>query len=635
MTYQEINTRQLRLRWWAQRFPWAFRAYTTFLLFSGSLFLIFIAVLFPAACLAAGAWLFLEPEFFGTKLSSLIEVTLILLALVLAVPVWRSLSKIEPPKIKGLRLIESEFPELHQSVENLCKTLNAEKPDSILLTPECSIAIISPPRFFGLGRGKHVLRVGLPFFLAFSTEELHALFAHEMAHLSGTLNKASRRIQFRLIVWNQIRDSLSETSLLTGILSVLFGRLFIRPAERLLYASQWAAEFESDQLAATLLGNDEFASSYIKAETVTLLTEMSFWSVVMNGFGDEPAPPADVYHQFEDWVQRLTINEYHEALEWVLARSEIAALDHPPAKARLERLYPSGLPPFDRLIHHVSKHRGETSLLGEKEGELTNLLSRAWYEEKRLPWRDQFQLRQQRVSNLPYWEEVEQHRDLSEHERMNFTYGKTSVNSLRERVNLWSDFHERYPENPFGHFELATALESTEPEQALMSHFALAEKNPWFRRKSLWKAFKLVEIAVDSPERTQFLNRIMELIGELQTGQRELETLTAEGNFTPLPEPIEELTQTLLLRLEEFFKSTPQVRCCWLVLIQSPSLPILSKTVIAVQTPFFKSLDETEQEAFLKLLEPFNVGFVLFLASPLQRFQWRKITRLPPATEKG
>ncbi len=629
MAFQEINERQLRLRWWAQRSPLMFRISTACLLFLGSFFLIVTAVLLPLACVALGVWLFLEPDYLGEPVSTFAKATLFLLAVVVAVPIWRSLAKVHPPIIKGLKLTKQDFPELHQALQELCTSLGSPKLETIMLTPETTISMISPLQLFGLGKQTHILRVGLPFFLAFTNAELKALFAHEIAHLSGSLNRVSRQIQFRLIAWNQIRDALAETSLLTAVISFFFDRLFIKPGEKLLFASQWAAELESDQLAARVVGNDEFALAYIKAETVILLTEMTFWSVIMKGFGGEPSPPANVYQQYDLWVRRLSLEEYCEALQWVLARKEVAALDHPPAYSRMERFYQKGLPEFDKLIHHVSTEVDEISLLGEKKDELINLLSRAWFEEKQLTWREQFRLRQHRIGNLPYWETVFQERELTEHELFDYTTGKASAAEANDQALLWEEFHTRFPNHAAAHFELACALEKLDAERALTLHFQLAEQNPWFRRKSLWNAYKLVTFQLNSPERKQFLNRILELIAELQTAQRQGQTLNSSDYFSPITPAQNEWLKSLFYGLKQFAEKTPRVYDCWVMEKTPSALPAYVQTVVAIRTRLFRSLSPEDQSELLALVDSHNVAFVLYISSPIQAFQWRRITQSP------
>lgn len=623
MSYSEINSRNLEKRWWAQKAPLRFHLAARCLLWGGSLFLIFLGVILPVTCVLLAVWLSISPDYLGNKISYLAELTLILLALVLTIPIWRSLSKIRPPEIKGIRLSKNEFPELHLLVEELTTQLHTPKTDSILLTPECSISIISPPRIFGLGRGKHILRIGLPFFLAFSKQDLRALLAHEIAHLSGSLNRVSRLIQFRLITWYQIKDALAETSLLTCFFSLVFNRFFIRPAEGLLYSSQWAAELESDQLAAKTVGLEEFSSAYVKAEILTLLTEKVFWSQIMKGCETEPYPPANVYQQFLNWSINLEQKDYATAFEWVLARQEVAALDHPPAAARLKELKLANFQLLQRessAIDHM--------LLGEKKQELISLLSRAWYEEKSVLWRDQFRIRQQRIGNTAYWEEIHLQRELQEAELLDYILGKTAIVTIQERKRLWAEFHARFPDHSLGQFELAKTLETVEPKSAFDKHINLAINNPHYRNKSLWAAFSLLDFPPNSPERTSFLEHSMELMGELHSAQREVEHLSPKDVFS-LFESLQELPIISLTQaLQQFHAKFPKTGRCWLVKKCSRSLPKFSRTVVALEVPLLRGFEVEQQQAFLALLEPYNVEFVLFLSSPLQKFQWRNITRL-------
>src|SRR5262249_54354082 len=111
-------------------------------------------------------------------------VKLILLPGALLVVVLRSLwVRLEPPAGEVLR--RREAPGLFTRVEQLCRRLRAPRVHRVIVTEDFNAAVTQVPRLGVLGWHRNYLLLGLPLLKCLTVEQLEAVLAHELGHLSG------------------------------------------------------------------------------------------------------------------------------------------------------------------------------------------------------------------------------------------------------------------------------------------------------------------------------------------------------------------------------------------------------------------------------------------------------------------
>lgn len=104
----------------------------------------------------------------------------------------------------GEILNRSQFPELFAMLDELTAKLKAPQLQNVLLTTKFNASVVQAPRFGIFGSYDNYLTLGLPLMTVLSCEELRAVLAHELGHLSGNHSRFAGLIY-------RLRQTLTDT----------------------------------------------------------------------------------------------------------------------------------------------------------------------------------------------------------------------------------------------------------------------------------------------------------------------------------------------------------------------------------------------------------------------------------------
>jgi Zn-dependent protease with chaperone function len=138
---------------------------------------------------------------------------IIKLAILLLIPAWvivRSLW-VTVPEPEGLKLNRHQVPKLFALVDELTTKLQAPRFHNILLNQEFNAAVVQVPRLGIFGWQENYLLLGLPLMQSLSLEQLKAVMAHELGHLSGNHSRFAAWIYRIRKTWMQIYEQLHQS----------------------------------------------------------------------------------------------------------------------------------------------------------------------------------------------------------------------------------------------------------------------------------------------------------------------------------------------------------------------------------------------------------------------------------------
>ncbi|WP_103516321.1 M48 family metallopeptidase [Streptomyces sp. SM10] len=139
----------------------------------------YLLSLLMLAVLAAADWAA------GTWTPGGVAVKIFLISAVLAIPIVRGMFMLRTPKgesMPGVRVDDTQEPELWRSVRDIAQQVGTRAPDEIVLTGDVNAAVSEDARFLGLVGGARRLYLGLPLMTGLSESQLRAVLAHEMGH---------------------------------------------------------------------------------------------------------------------------------------------------------------------------------------------------------------------------------------------------------------------------------------------------------------------------------------------------------------------------------------------------------------------------------------------------------------------
>ncbi|HEY0160612.1 MAG TPA: M48 family metalloprotease [Thermoanaerobaculia bacterium] len=244
--------------------------------------------------------------------------------------------RLEPPTGRLLR--RREAPRLFAAVDEIRKHTGVPKLDGILVVPDMNAAVVETPRFGGLfGWHRHLL-VGLPMLLTLSAEEMKAVLAHELGHLSGRHGRLAGWSWRVRVSWSRLHDSVgAQHGAMAKALRTLVQWYFDRLMPLTLVQAR-AQERAADQVAAELTTRETAARALAWLSVAEELVDRRFWKPLWDRIAEQPAAPAHPLHDLLLRRAEVLAPPFDDVLDAALARQTGFDDTHPSLAERLRSL---------------------------------------------------------------------------------------------------------------------------------------------------------------------------------------------------------------------------------------------------------------------------------------------------------
>jgi Zn-dependent protease with chaperone function len=307
-----------------------------------------------------------------------------------------------PPQ--GLKLSRRQVPQLFSLVDELTTKLQAPKFHNILLNQEFNAAVVQIPRLGIFGWQRNYLLLGLPLLHSLSVEQLKAVLAHELGHLSGNHSRFAAWIYRIRKTWMQVyerfqrshqgQDSSSVWSAVFTIWSGLFN-IFLDwywPAfNAYSFVLARMNEYEADHCGVQLAGAKNMAEALVNVEIKTRFLESSFWPGIHQQVEHQADPPDNVYSSMLQILQEpIATEQSHQWLEQAIAQKTNNIDTHPCLSDRLQSL--GYLTPPTRKLPEIAtvKVSAAASLLDQSLQEFTQQFNQDWQMAVSTSWRQRY-----------------------------------------------------------------------------------------------------------------------------------------------------------------------------------------------------------------------------------------------------
>jgi Zn-dependent protease with chaperone function len=136
------------------------------------------ALILSLGLLAFSIFTFIEKGFsFGA-------LKLLLMTLPLSYILLRAL-KVKKYQPKGIVLSPEDAPQLFRTLDELTTKMKAPRFDTVILDDKWNASVVSISKSMLLGSRRHVLHIGLPMLIGLDDQQVKAVLAHEISHISG------------------------------------------------------------------------------------------------------------------------------------------------------------------------------------------------------------------------------------------------------------------------------------------------------------------------------------------------------------------------------------------------------------------------------------------------------------------
>lgn len=365
----------------------------------------------------------------------------------LFVVVARSLYvKFTPPE--GIRLKGSQAPELFRMIDEVREKIRGPRVHEVRVDGETNASVVQVPRAAGIFGSRNYLVLGLPYLNALSADELRAVVAHELGHLSHAHGRFGAFVYRVRETWFNLLQGLeARRSLWTGLVRRFF-HWYVPYFSAYTLPLARAHEFEADDAAAAAAGKEPAGVSLVKGMLAARWVHESYWPEVYKRALHEPAPPQTAFAPLVEEIAESRRGRHVEAWYRQLLEMETDPYDTHPSIA--ERLAHLGLDPQEvlGLARANGRPRAASTYLGANEPEVVAAVDAAWRDDVTQGWHEQHSEAQRERAEL---EGLEGRDELSAEDALRraqltemFRGADEALARYRELVDTESDAPARY-----------------------------------------------------------------------------------------------------------------------------------------------------------------------------------------------
>lgn len=290
----------------------------------------------------------------------------------------------EPPS--GVEIIERDAPELFRMLGEVRAAVGAPRVQRVLLDADPNAGIVQIPRASGLLGSRNYLLLGLPYLAALTPDELRAVVAHELGHLSRRHGRFGSFVYRVRATWFQLLEAFEERrSVWTGLIRAFFEwyvpyfNAYALPVARV-------HEFEADDAAAQVAGREAAAAGLAAGLLAARWVERAYWPGVFRTAELSQAPPVALVPLVERIGEARSYGDVEGAFHDLLAEDTDVTSSHPSLRERLQHL---GIDPDVALAAATHpERRTALEVLGASADRLASAVDAYWRARVASDWRE-------------------------------------------------------------------------------------------------------------------------------------------------------------------------------------------------------------------------------------------------------
>jgi Zn-dependent protease with chaperone function len=406
----------------------------------------------------------------GTLGTAFVSTTLFLLLLkkkliiVLAIVVWILLKavwvKFEEPS--GYVLEKKRFPKLFAAIDDLRQQLKSLPIHQVILTPELNAAVVQTPRLGIFGWHKNSLIVGLELLLILSAEEMRAVLAHELGHLSGNHSRFNGWIYRVRIMWQKVMDEFEHSQSFGAKLLQRFFYWYVPRFSAYSFALARNNEYEADAISVELTDKQTATRALVNVYASSPNIDEHYWSSYFKKADHMPEPD---HAPYEGLVRFMKDNKIAQAD--MIARIKQAMEDatgyadtHPALKDRIDSI--GGEP----VLPEPARISAAREWFGDQYKRVLKEFDNDWYTNNKADWRDRYEYVKESQAKLETYASQDMSQ-LSDEDLWHYGLLNLEFKSDDDALPVFQYYKHQYPDNPDGSYMIGQILYRKDDEACL------------------------------------------------------------------------------------------------------------------------------------------------------------------------
>jgi Zn-dependent protease with chaperone function len=290
------------------------------------------------------------------------------------------------PEPSGIVVTSELGGALSLAVDDIRRRVGAPRVHRVLVTEAFNASALQMARA-GIFWPRNTLLVGYPLLVTLSPEQVRAVLAHELAHITHAHGRLASWVYRTRVSWLRLMNNLEARGAVPAHAHLLF-RWYV---PRLQYASAAVSrqqELLADDLAARLAGAEVMAEALVAIGMGEEVLERAFWPAVFEPTQPGPDPPRP-FAELGPGIWLAVPEADRQRILTEQLQSDTALGDtHPSLKERLARLGHSARWPEAASVsaadHFLGDHQQQIAALLDEEWQKT--CAAAWrrgYEDRR------------------------------------------------------------------------------------------------------------------------------------------------------------------------------------------------------------------------------------------------------------
>jgi Zn-dependent protease with chaperone function len=297
------------------------------------------------------------------------------------------------PEPKGIQVGTHLGALLLQHVQEIGKRVGAPRVHRVIVTNAHNASAMQIPRA-GVFWPKNTLAVGYPLLATLSVDQMRAVIAHELGHITHAHGRFASWVHRTRLSWVRLLEILERHQSVPAHVHLLF-RFYVPRLHALSAAVSRQQERLADRLASEVTGPAVAAQALMAIAAGQILVSEVFWPRIYERIDEDPNPP----HPFAQLGTDLWegIEDRAQLIDRLLEDDTTASDTHPALRDRLAALNESPRWPDPVTVAAVDY------FFGSHKAELASALDTQWQDTQGREWRsrhDEIRERRERLAHL-------------------------------------------------------------------------------------------------------------------------------------------------------------------------------------------------------------------------------------------